>query len=52
MPGGKEGLIVVHADLFKAAAEEPLVEIDGELNFIEESFFQRLLYITKEVGHA
>lgn len=52
LPGSEEGLVYAHEDLFKAAAAEPLIEMDGQVYFDRDSFYRRLLSLTEQHGNA
>jgi hypothetical protein len=52
MPGDVSGMVFAHADLFKVAACEPLVNVEEKAVFNAENFFKRLLAISKAHGHA
>lgn len=52
IPSREEGMVFASQELFEAAAQEPLVEIDGEARFNKESFCMRLLALSKEHGNA
>lgn len=53
MPGGEPGLNVIHAELVKAAATEPLVEdAAGDARFEAESFRLRILAGVEPHGQA
>ena len=53
LPGPEPGLTFVHADLLKAAAEEPLIEgPEGHPMFVPGSFRQRVLQIAATRGCA
>ena len=50
--GGTQGLEMVHPDLVRCAAEEPMIERDSEVAFDKGSFQRRLLAITASLGQA
>jgi hypothetical protein len=53
MPGGEPGVQFIHADLVKAAAEEPMIEdAAGQAAFDAESFRRRVLANAEARGHA
>ena len=53
MPGGEPGMDYIHADLVKAAAEEPVIEdAAGQAAFDAESFRRRVLANAKTRGRA
>ncbi len=53
LPGPEPGVTYVHADLLKAAAEEPIMEgPEGHPMFIAASFRQRVLQIAVARGCA
>jgi len=49
---GKDGCTFVHEELVRAAAEEPVIEVDRELVFDPESFHRRLLALAEPHGEA
>jgi|GEM_PF-974544 len=52
MPGTEAGMDYIHADLLKAAAEEPLIEKHGQAVFDVQSFQNRVLTNAKMRGSA
>lgn len=52
LPGDEKGLVYAHEDLFKAAAAEPIIEMDDQPGFDRDSFFRRLLSLTEQHGNA
>lgn len=52
LPGDEQGLQMIHPDLVRCAAEEPLIEQDNHLAFDVKSFQRRLLSVTKPHGQA
>jgi hypothetical protein len=53
LPGSESEITYVHADLLRAAADEPIVEgPEGQPIFIAGSFRQRLLQIAASRGNA
>lgn len=52
LPGDEPGMMYAPADLFKAAAVEPLIEADEQACFDRDSFFRRLLSLTEQHGNA
>jgi hypothetical protein len=53
MPGSQPGMHYIHADLVKAAAEEPIIEDGaGQAAFDVESFQRRVLANAKTRGQA
>ncbi len=51
--GGDAGAVVpTHSKILAAAADQPLVEIDGEPGFDPEEFFARILSLTDGAGEA
>lgn len=49
---GKPGFVLVHEELIRCAAEEPLIEVDDQPAFDPESFHRRLLLISEMRGKA
>ena len=49
---GEEGCTFVHEELVQAAAEEPMIEVNEEVVFDEESFHRRLLALAEPHGEA
>ena len=49
---GKDGCTFVHDELVRTAAEEPMIEVDGELQFDGDSFHRRLLALAAMHGEA
>lgn len=49
---GSDGCSYIHGELMQCAAEEPLIDVDGELSFNLESFHNRLLGLAEAHGHA
>lgn len=49
---GQDGCTFVHEELVRAAAEEPMVEVDAELQFDAETFHRRLLALAEMHGEA
>lgn len=52
VPGGQQGLEMIHPDLVRCAAEELLIERGSEVAFDAENFRKRLLAITEMRGEA
>lgn len=53
LPGNELGMQVIHADLVKAAANEPLIEnLAGEAAFDADSFRRRVLANAEARGNA
>lgn len=52
LPGGEQGLEMIHPDLVRCAAEEPLIEKGNKLAFDVDSFQRRLLGVTEPHGQA
>jgi hypothetical protein len=52
MPGTEAGMDYIHADLLKAAAEEPLIERRGQAVFDVRSFRDRVLANAQVRGNA
>lgn len=52
LPNREEGVLFLSQELFEAAAQEPLIEIDGEAHFNKESFLERLLALSEGRGSA
>ncbi len=49
---GEEGCTFIHGELVRAAAEEPMIEVDGQVAFDPESFHRRLLALAETHGQA
>ena len=49
---GKDGCTFVHEELIRAAAEEPMIQVNDEVVFDEESFHRRLLALAETHGEA
>ena len=52
MPGTEKGMDYIHADLVKAAAEEPLIDHKGKAVFDVQSFRNRVLANAQMRGSA
>lgn len=50
--GDEQGCTQVHEELIRAAAEEPMIEIEDEVHFDPDSFQRRLLSLAETQGEA
>lgn len=46
------GCTLLHAEMIRCAAEEPMIEVDGQVAFDRESFHRRLLSTAEMHGQA
>lgn len=51
-PAKEQGCTLVHSELMRAAAEEPMIEVDENVCFDPDSFQRRLLAIAEVHGEA
>lgn len=49
---GNDGCTFVHGELVRAAAEEPVIEVDEQVMFDADSFHRRLLALAEMHGEA
>lgn len=50
--GSGPEMVFVEEELVRTAADEPLIEVDGQARFDPDSFFKRLLRISSHIGEA
>lgn len=49
---GEPGCTFIHEELIRCAAEEPMIEVDGQVTFDADSFHRRLRALAETRGEA